>query len=109
MKTWYIRNNDEHLGPYSIEELKLLGLYSDDYVWKDGLPAWTKACQVPELTELMITVEHAFYPKEPSQKANHLVDCPSFSKLNKLNRSFTKIFGNSVLRKFFGSQRSATR
>lgn len=49
MKTWYIRNNDEHLGPYSFEELKVVGLYSDDYVWKEGLAKWTKANALAEL------------------------------------------------------------
>ena len=66
MKTWYIRNNDEHLGPYSFEELKVVGLYSDDYVWKEGMPKWTKANSLAELKDLLITVEHSLFASETS-------------------------------------------
>jgi len=64
MKTWYIRNNDEHLGPYSLEELRIVGLYSDDYVWKEGLPQWTKAEVITELKEHFISVEHSLFAPE---------------------------------------------
>ena len=64
MKTWYIRNNDEHLGPYSCEELKVVGLYSDDYVWKEGMPKWTKANSLEELKDFLITVEHSLFAAE---------------------------------------------
>ncbi len=70
MKTWYIRNNDEHLGPYSIEELRLLGVYSDDYVWKEGLPQWTKASTLEELQEMLITVEHSIFPTDASPNSS---------------------------------------
>ena len=66
MKNWYIRNNDEHLGPYSLEELKMVGLYSDDYVWKEGLPKWTRAETIPELKESLISVENYLFVPESS-------------------------------------------
>ena len=76
MKTWYIRNNDEHLGPYSLDELKLVGLYSDDYVWKEGLPKWTKANSVLELKELIITVEHSLFAAEKHASMEHDIAPP---------------------------------
>lgn len=57
MKNWYIRNNDMRLGPFSLEDLKTLDIYSDDYLWKDELPQWTKASTIAELNEVLIPVE----------------------------------------------------
>lgn len=85
MKTWYIRNNDEHLGPYSFEELKVVGLYSDDYVWKDGMPKWTKASSLSELKDLLITVEHSLFAPETSV-VSEAVKCPG--EIHKPRRSF---------------------
>jgi hypothetical protein len=58
MTNWYIRNNDQHLGPYSIEELKLVGIYNDDFVWKEGLEHWTKAETLAELKDMVVSLEH---------------------------------------------------
>lgn len=104
MKTWYIRNNDEHLGPYSLDELRLLGLYSDDYVWQQGLPSWTKACQIPELTDVLIELETAANTVTISteRNGNHLKDCPSYTKLNRINRSISRIFNGSSIRRWLG-------
>lgn len=52
METWFIRHNNESLGPYSIGELKNLSVAKDDYVWKEGLPDWVQAGSVPELKQL---------------------------------------------------------
>lgn len=56
MKIWFIRHNNESLGPYSIEELKNLSVTKDDYVWKEGLTDWMQAASVAELKQLFITV-----------------------------------------------------
>lgn len=101
MKTWYIRNNDEHLGPYSIEELRLLGVYSDDYVWKEGLPKWIKAHTIPELKETLIHIDPPYIPEEKKKKENSLEDCPSLEKLNRINARFSKIFSSKTFSSLF--------
>jgi hypothetical protein len=78
MKNWYIRNNDEHLGPYSVDELKMVGLYSDDYVWKDGLSKWTKANAVKELQESIIHVENSLFIASEEQSIDPMA--PEFKK-----------------------------
>lgn len=109
MKSWYIRNNDEHLGPYSLDELRLLGVYSDDYVWKEGLPKWIKAHTVPELKETLIHVDTPYIPEEIKKNATSLDDCPSLDKLNRINAGFSKIFGGKKIASLFrrSNQRSA--
>jgi hypothetical protein len=57
MKNWYIRNNAMRLGPFSFEDLRNLDIYSDDYIWNDGIGKWTKASSITELKEVLIPVE----------------------------------------------------
>jgi hypothetical protein len=52
MKIWFIRHNNESLGPYTIEELKNLSVTKDDYVWKEGLADWVQAKSLSELNQL---------------------------------------------------------
>ncbi|MBO9681636.1 MAG: DUF4339 domain-containing protein [Flavisolibacter sp.] len=52
MKIWFIRHNNESLGPYTIEELKNLSVTKDDYIWKEGLADWVQAKSLSELTQL---------------------------------------------------------
>ena len=52
MKTWFIRHNNENLGPYTVDELKKLAVTRDDYVWKEGLKNWVQAKSVPELNQI---------------------------------------------------------
>jgi len=52
-RTYYIRNNDENLGPFTFEELKLHGCNGETPVWYEGLNAWTTVKEVPELSGLL--------------------------------------------------------
>lgn len=52
MKIWFIRHNNESLGPYTIEELKNLAVTKDDYVWKEGFTDWIQAKDINELNVL---------------------------------------------------------
>lgn len=55
MKIYYIRHNEESLGPYSKEELRLVGVYHNDFVWKGGLGKWTQAWEFAELQDIIIS------------------------------------------------------
>jgi hypothetical protein len=52
MKIWFIRRNNENLGPYTLEDLKNLGLKKEDFIWKEGMPEWMQARTQPELNEI---------------------------------------------------------
>lgn len=75
MKIWFIRHNNESLGPYTINELKNLSLAKDDYIWKEGLPDWMQAASIPELKQLFVTIS-----PPPFVAQNNTVE--NFSPLN---------------------------
>ena len=54
MKIYYIRHNEESLGPYSKDELRLVGVLHNDFVWKGGLGQWTQAKELVELQDILI-------------------------------------------------------
>lgn len=52
MKQYYYANGDQQLGPFSFEELKAKRIQKDTYIWYEGLTDWTRAADLPELSEL---------------------------------------------------------
>jgi len=68
MKIYYIRHNEESLGPYSKDELRLVGVYQNDFVWKGGLGQWTQAKDLTELQDILITSHNGFESGTVSEK-----------------------------------------
>ncbi len=58
MKIYFIRRNNDSIGPFSLEELKSHNLTKDEFVWKEGLADWIQAKNLSELNDL-------FTPKAP--------------------------------------------
>ena len=52
MKQYYIIQNDQPAGPYTIEELAAMGIKPDTIVWAEDIADWIPAYQVNELTSL---------------------------------------------------------
>jgi hypothetical protein len=48
---YFIREMDKNVGPLTFEQLKQHVLIPSTQVWKDGLPGWVPASQLPELHE----------------------------------------------------------
>ena len=46
---YFIVDNGQQAGPYTIDDLVKRGLNSDTLVWAEGMTAWTPAWQVEEL------------------------------------------------------------
>lgn len=46
---YFIHENGQQSGPFSIEQLKLMHLSVDTNVWCEGMAKWDKAKNVPEL------------------------------------------------------------
>ena len=70
MKIWFVRNNNESLGPYSIEDLKNLSIAKDHYVWKEGLSDWMQAASISELKQLFITATPPPFVAQDSPGSN---------------------------------------
>src|SRR5688572_2267193 len=51
MKIWFIRHNNQSIGPYTIDELKNLAVTKDDYIWKEGFNDWIQVKSVQELKD----------------------------------------------------------
>jgi uncharacterized RDD family membrane protein YckC len=50
---FYIADNGQQQGPFSIEELKSKGIQRDTLVWTEGLDKWTKADYIPFLKDIL--------------------------------------------------------
>ncbi len=69
-----LRNNKQS-GPYSLEELKSMGLKAYDLVWLEGKSAaWRYPCEIEDLKSFAPQVEEQpfdrFYKKTPASVAN---------------------------------------
>lgn len=53
MKTYYIHNGTEQLGPFDLEQLKSQQITKDTPVWYEGLENWTTVEKIEELRELL--------------------------------------------------------
>ena len=67
----YIHSNGSNMGPYSLEQLKDLGISPDTPVWYNGLPDWTPAGVAPATRELFFapSPDKAIVPAEPPAEA----------------------------------------
>ena len=68
MRLYYFVENDQQLGPFTIEELKSKRLKKSTLVWTDGLPDWTSADQVEELKEIIVSEPPPLPKKEKEKK-----------------------------------------
>ncbi len=48
IQMYYIRLDNQYEGPYTLDELKQLDLKRSTYVWRKGIPDWTKAGDLEE-------------------------------------------------------------
>lgn len=52
MKTFYLHENGQQSGPFSIDELKQKSISFTTPVWKEGMAAWATAGELDELSSL---------------------------------------------------------
>lgn len=50
---WYLAQNGQQVGPFTVAQLPQQGLTGETMVWRAGLAEWVRASQVPELSNLM--------------------------------------------------------
>ena len=53
MKKYFIVENKEHQGPFSIEELREMGITADRLVWSEDMTDWAPASEVEELKAVL--------------------------------------------------------
>lgn len=52
MTQYYIIQNDQQAGPYTLEELATMSITPDTMVWSEEMTDWTPAYQVDGLSTL---------------------------------------------------------
>ena len=55
MRQYYIHDGEVKKGPFDFEQLKQLPLNNETPIWYEGLPDWTRAANLNELQQLLIT------------------------------------------------------
>ena len=60
MATFYIVENNQQAGPFTVEQLRAKGIAPETYVWSEGMSGWEQASNVGELQAL-------FQPAQPAQ------------------------------------------
>lgn len=62
MKTFFFVLNNEQHGPFSVEDLLIIGVQKDTLVWAEGMADWEPAGSVPEFLHLLQPVLPALPP-----------------------------------------------
>ncbi|MES2629384.1 MAG: DUF4339 domain-containing protein, partial [Bacteroidota bacterium] len=53
MKLYYLHDEHQQFGPFSLDEMRYLMIKNDTEVWRSGLPEWTTVGELPELRPLL--------------------------------------------------------
>ena len=64
MSNWFIVYNGQQVGPMEKEQMLSYGLNPNSRVWREGMPEWVFAYNVPELME-MISQNREYAPQPP--------------------------------------------
>ncbi len=82
---YYMHTGGQQLGPFEESELLSHGLTASTMVWREGMPDWVAASQVPELSHLLPPIQqppgyqpqpqpgYGSQPQRPAMPATYLV------------------------------------
>ena len=90
MTTFYLAVDGQPQGPYTIDELRQIGLLPNSLVWNDSMENWTEAAAVPELFQ--------FFANRHSNDNRHLSSQYSQTRFGGYQRSVS--FGEAISRFF---------
>src|SRR5688572_29054711 len=62
MKSYFIYTNDQQQGPFSVQDLKEMGINQGTPVWKEGFESWRKAGEIEELNLCFGSVPPPYSP-----------------------------------------------
>ena len=70
MKKYFLITGSDQEGPFDVEELKAKRITRETPIWYEGLPAWTTAGEVQELSLLISSIPPAFVKGQSSKNPN---------------------------------------
>lgn len=68
-KKYFIAEDDEQKGPFSLNELKEMGISKTTLIWKEGFEDWTEAGKIEKLQSLL-KITPPKLPKREGEKKN---------------------------------------
>ena len=71
-KHYFIIRNDQQEGPFTLDQLRTMGLNPKTKIWYQGLDSWKMLYEVPEILELQNTM-----PPDPNATGNSNWQPPS--------------------------------
>lgn len=78
---YYLIENDEKTGPFTIEELNKKDIHKDTLIWTKGLDEWTEAKNIPMLKDIIDQTPPIF--KNEQKKENTPPETPKPQNLSK--------------------------
>lgn len=66
---YYIIDNGQQCGPFSVEQLRMRGITGETQVWCSGMPQWTNAQNVPELRPYIKPIAQSPYYHDQKYRA----------------------------------------
>ena len=103
MKKYFIHNGEMQKGPFSIDELKNLGITSQSKVWFEGITEWTDAGKIAELKDFIVQSPPPFKKDLPLtdafEKAKKIVDKDYVNEIEQhiSNKTGKKVFKTSLI------------
>lgn len=98
MKKYYLHNGTTHLGPFTLEELKLKRISKRDMIWFEGAPGWQEAEEIKDLKPLFIITPPPLEIQDKTQKSEHFPESNLFGITVKgLRNDLKKVFDISTL------------
>lgn len=61
MQKYHYSDGTNSFGPFTLEELKEIGIVPDTYIWFEGMTNWKPAKELPELSFLIAQGEKPYY------------------------------------------------
>ena len=74
---YYIANNGQPQGPYTIEELIANGITNDTLVWNDTMSGWQQVVTIPEIADAMTNRNSAGIPYSGPTYSGPMEQMPS--------------------------------
>ena len=65
LKKYFLHNGIEQSGPFNINELEQMGLKEETLLWFEDLDEWTRAGDIEELEEIIMSTPPPFIHKTP--------------------------------------------
>lgn len=68
-KYYYLNSQGQQMPPVDYEQLRAVGINANTMIWFEGLPAWTRAGDIPELQPIVGSVPPQGYPGQSRWQA----------------------------------------